>query len=584
LLSPFLTLLRRLSLRQLLTLPYVLLVLTVALIIGALSLVAGRHAVNDLSGQLLRETTARIALATKEHIAGAKGVLEAAFPIGVPPPQAWDEQEIAALRERFWIATSIHRNPHNYAYYGDQQGRFFGLMRHADDSAELRLRLDGLGVRRLHAFNGIRGALGPAQPETRVFEPRVRPWYRLGLHAESNTWSPIYIDFRSRELVTTFVRRVPLGAAAPASGVVATDLPLARISEFLHRLELTPNALAMVVEPDGQIVGSSQGVPLQLDDGGQYTRIHAERSGNALAADTFRAVRAFIGRDSEPRTAAFRDSRDRVIEVGYTHLRDEAGLNWWVVVAVPREDFVGNIELAAWRSLVLSVLAALAAIGVGWLVLHVVARMLGQFVQSAQLVGEGRAPPALPVGRRDELGALARSLSDMQVKLQTDTLTGLTNRDTFMRVLKDRFQRHAGGVSPQPFAILFMDINRFKTINDTLGHAVGDAVIRELAQRLRQHVRSQDLVARYAGDEFVILLEQIRGPADVRTVRDHLEKVLAEPLESVLPLNPALASIGATLGAAVCPNDATEIGDLLTLADADMYRRKPGAPASDLPG
>ena len=578
-----LPLLRSLSLRQLLTLPYVLVVLTVTLVIGGLSYNAGRHAVDELSGQLLRETTARIAAATKTHIAGAKGVLEAAFPAGVQPPADWDADDIAALRERFWIATSIHRNPHNYAYYGDQQGRFFGLMRHADDSAELRLRPSGQGVRQLHAFNGIRGTLGPAQPETRVFEPRERPWYQLGLQAASNTWSPIYIDFRSQELVTTFVRRVPVGDA-PATGVVATDLPLQRISEFLHQLELTPNAVAMVVEPDGQIIGMSAGNPVQRDASGQYTRVHAERAGNALAADAFRSVRAFIGKDSEPRTAAFRNEQAQTIQVGYTHLRDEAGLNWWVVVAVPRADFMGDIERSAWRSLVLSLLAALAAIGVGWVVLRVVGRMLGQFIESAQLVGEGRPSPPLPVSRQDELGVLARSLSDMQVKLQTDTLTGLLNRDTFMRGLKDRFQRHASGSHPQPFAVLFIDINRFKAINDTLGHAVGDAVIREMAERLRTHVRMQDRVGRYAGDEFVVLLDQIRDPADAETVRHNLEQLLRQPLQSVLPLDPALAAMGATVGAGVCPTDATEIGDLLTFADGDMYRRKPGAAAGDSSG
>ena len=578
-----LPLLRSLSLRQVLTLPYVLVVLTVTLVIGGLSYNAGRHAVDELSGQLLRETTARIAAATKTHIAGAKGVLEAAFPAGVQPPADWDADDIAALRERFWIATSIHRNPHNYAYYGDQQGRFFGLMRHADDSAELRLRPSGQGVRKLHAFNGIHGALGPAQPETRVFEPRERPWYQLGLQAASNTWSPIYIDFRSQELVTTFVRRVPVGDA-PATGVVATDLPLQRISEFLHQLELTPNALAMVVEPDGQIIGMSAGEPVQRDASGQYTRVHAERAGNALAADAFRSLRAFIGKDSEPRTAAFRNEQGQTIQVGYTHLRDEAGLNWWVVVAVPRADFMGDIERSAWRSLVLSLLAALAAIGVGWVVLRVVGRMLGQFIESAQMVGEGRPSPPLPVSRQDELGVLARSLSDMQVKLQTDTLTGLLNRDTFMRGLKDRFQRHASGSHPQPFAVLFIDINRFKAINDTLGHPVGDAVIREMAERLRTHVRMQDRVGRYAGDEFVVLLDQIRDPADAETVRHNLEQLLRQPLQSVLLLDPALAAMGATVGAGVCPTDATEIGDLLTFADGDMYRRKPGAAAGDSSG
>ena len=162
----------------------------------------------------------------------------------------------------------------------------------------------------------------------------------------------------------------------------------------------------------------------------------------------------------------------------------------------------------------------------------------------------------------------------MQIKLQTDALTGLTNRDTFIRALRDRFQRYNDGSRPEPFAVLFMDVNRFKAINDTLGHALGDAVLKEVAQRLQEQVRGSDRVARYAGDEFVVLLDALRGPDDAETVRDHLEAVLRQPLQSVAPLDPALAELGAAMGAAVCPADATEIGDLLAHADADMYRRK----------
>ena len=570
-----LSFLRRLPLRQLLTLPYVVLVLGVALVIGGLSYVAGQRAVNDLSNQLLRETASRIALATKEHIAGAKGVLEAAFPVGVRPPEHWDEADIAAMRERFWIATSIHRNPHNYAYYGDIQGRFFGLMRHADDSAELRVRRGGTGVRSLYTFNGIHGALGPAVPEDQVFEPRQRPWFALGLEAEHNTWSPIYIDFRTHELVTTFVRRVSDADGRP-EGVVATDLPLQRISDFLGKLEIRPHALAMVVEPDGHLVGISEGSPLGRNDAGQYVRLSALDVGNPLVAATFNAVKAHMTEldASEAHTGTFTASGGETMYVGYTQLRDDSGLDWWVLVMVPRSDFMGDVERGALQSALLSLLAALAAAGVGWGVLQVVARMLGQFVQSAQLVGQGQASLPLPVQRGDELGVLARSLTDMQIKLQTDALTGLTNRDTFIRALRDRFQRYNDGSRPEPFAVLFMDVNRFKAINDTLGHALGDAVLKEVAQRLQEQVRGSDRVARYAGDEFVVLLDALRGPGDAETVRDHLEAVLRQPLQSVAPLDPALAELGAAMGAAVCPADATEIGDLLAHADADMYRRK----------
>ncbi|MCB2035304.1 MAG: diguanylate cyclase, partial [Ottowia sp.] len=188
-----------------------------------------------------------------------------------------------------------------------------------------------------------------------------------------------------------------------------------------------------------------------------------------LVAATFNAVKAHMTEldASEAHTGTFTASGGETMYVGYTQLRDDSGLDWWVLVMVPRSDFMGDVERGALQSALLSLLAALAAAGVGWGVLQVVARMLGQFVQSAQLVGQGRASLPLPVQRGDELGVLARSLTDMQIKLQTDALTGLTNRDTFIRALRDRFQRYNDGSRPEPFAVLFMDVNRFKAINDT---------------------------------------------------------------------------------------------------------------------
>ena len=567
--------LRARPLRQLLTLPYVILVLAVAVVVGGLSYVTGRRAVDDLSNQLLRETASRIALATREHIAGAKGVLEAAFPIGVRAPQRYDAPEIAELRERFWIATSIHRNPHNYAYYGDVQGRFFGLVRNADDSAQLRVRRDGEGLRSLYEFNGIRGPLGPVQLEAKPYDPRKRPWFSLGLQAKANTWSPIYIDFRTQELVTTFVRRVT-GSDDNAVGVVATDLPLQRVSDFLSSLDIRPNALAMVVEPDGRLVGISEGSPLGRSNDGQFVRRFARDVDNPLAGATFEAARGRMGQlaSSEARTTTFEAASGETMHVGYTQLRDEAGLDWWVLVMVPRSDFMAEIDRTTWQLGYIAALAALAALVLGWWVLQVVSSMLDQFVSSAQLVGQGQPSPPLPVGRRDELGALARSLTDMQVKLQTDALTGLNNRDTFLRALEDRLHRFHEGINTQPFAVLFMDFNHFKAINDRLGHAVGDEVLIEAAQRLRAHLRTGDRVARYAGDEFVVLLEQLRRPEDALTVRDNLEAVLREPLKSVAPLAPELAELGAALGVAVCPLHGRSLRDLLAHADADMYRRK----------
>jgi diguanylate cyclase (GGDEF)-like protein len=105
---------------------------------------------------------------------------------------------------------------------------------------------------------------------------------------------------------------------------------------------------------------------------------------------------------------------------------------------------------------------------------------------------------------------------------------------------------------------------------------VGDAVLREMAQRLRGAVRAQDMVARYAGDEFVVLLDAIGARTDAEAVREHLDRTLRAPLQAL----PAGADAGgppegAAIGLAVCPDDGQDAETLIRHADADMYRRKP---------
>ena len=172
-------LLSRLPLRALLTLPYLLLVLGTAIVIGVLSYAAGRDSVDDLSGQLLTETVHRIEQAVEGHVSGSAAVLEVAFPKGIAAPESI-AGELPALRERFWLATSVHRDPNNYAYYGDRDGRFIGLWRSSENEAELRLRIEGSGPRSLYHYDGIGGVLGQPDVEKRIFEPRDRPWYKTG--------------------------------------------------------------------------------------------------------------------------------------------------------------------------------------------------------------------------------------------------------------------------------------------------------------------------------------------------------------------------------------------------------------------
>ena len=175
-------------LRQMLTVPYVVLLLLAAGVIGLLSYGAGSDAVDTLSDRVLSETVGRIAQAVEKHVSGSEAVLETAFPTDVPAPTSV-KTDLDALRTRLWLATSVHRDPNNYAYYGNRNGQFIGLWRFSETEAELRLRTDASLPRSIYRYSRIKGELKNPVLEERLFDPRERPWYKAGQGASTQTWT-----------------------------------------------------------------------------------------------------------------------------------------------------------------------------------------------------------------------------------------------------------------------------------------------------------------------------------------------------------------------------------------------------------
>ncbi len=149
-----------------------------------------------------------------------------------------------------------------------------------------------------------------------------------------------------------------------------------------------------------------------------------------------------------------------------------------------------------------------------------------------------------------------------------DALTELPNRDHFHGRLSHAVARcrQDGGM----LAVMMIDLNRFKQINDTLGHSSGDVVLQMTAQRLLKSVRKTDLVARLGGDEFVIVLEYI---PDVETCVGIAEKITMAIAEPIM-LDGRLWEISSSLGISLCPQDGYIVDQLIECADIAMYRAK----------
>ncbi|BBD40507.1 hypothetical protein Amn_53870 [Aminobacter sp. Y103A] len=149
-----------------------------------------------------------------------------------------------------------------------------------------------------------------------------------------------------------------------------------------------------------------------------------------------------------------------------------------------------------------------------------------------------------------------------------DPLTGVGNRTIFSQEIEEAVGAAVAG--HQPFALLLVDLDDFKAVNDTLGHAAGDSLLVETASRIRTLLRRSDLVARLGGDEFAILLRGALSRADVQALAKRIIQAISEPHA----YEGHKLSIGASLGAAIAPADAREAGTLLKCADLALYRSK----------
>ena len=167
--------------------------------------------------------------------------------------------------------------------------------------------------------------------------------------------------------------------------------------------------------------------------------------------------------------------------------------------------------------------------------------------------------------------ALARALqSETQLAhdLLHDRLTGLPNRTLFNERLTAAIERCRD--SETVAAVLFIDIDEFKSVNDTMGHPAGDVLLKEIADRLRSATRQRDCVARIGGDEFVVVLSDIANPDDVSEVVRKLERVAAEPVR----LPGGDMTVTCSIGVALFPNDGSDCETLIRNADTAMYQAK----------
>ena len=560
------------SLRAALLVPFVIVIALVAGTISLLSYQTGLEAVDELSEHLLLDLSNRVVQATTRQLASSSVMLNVlAPPLGKsnadPASGRLLPTTLSEFEQRMWIACNLFVDERAYLYYGTRAGEFVGLQRDAQGQFELRIRELNAATRTIYETTapGIRGRMIRSDN----YDPRLRPWYAMATEKRALTWSPVYVDFTTKALTVTLAKPV-YAADATQRGVIATDMPLTALAEFVRGLQVSSTGVAFIVEKNGALIATSTHEKLFGDSMQQPPRLHADQSVNPLIRAAYaqlmgsQTATKSVVRGVEIAHHSFDHDIGRV-HMSATAQRDAAGLDWTMVVAIPRADLMGNVQKTIWRNVMVAVLAVGIALALGLWFMNRISGDVLRLTDATRRLARGERTERLFSGRKDELGVIATAVENFKDGLLVDPLTGALTRSTFEKRFETRIK-----AGDRQFALIFIDLDRFKRVNDHYGHAAGDIVLTMAAQRIAASLRAEDVLARYGGDEFVVLMSGLATEEELAAQIDRLSAALDEPM--VVKGHTVLS--GGSCGGALHPQDGESLDQLIQVADARMYERK----------
>lgn len=344
----------------------------------------------------------------------------------------------------------------------------------------------------------------------------------------------------------------PLNPLHPL-GTILMEVSTKDLEAVFSQMKFGQSGGYVIISEQGTIIYSSDP---ELEIGTQYKGVYPEEA---------------QGQGKTVKQGAFDAEDARGVQQHYVFQRvDRAG--WYVVGYYPKAELLQPMQNLLWNSIELAAVCSLvAALCVGFLVQRGVGRPLRNLYKVLKEGESGNLSVRTRMNPDSEIGDLGITFNRMMEKISLayyDSVTNLPNRRYLIDKIAEEVEKSKA--NNELLAAIFIDLDRFKAVNDTLGHQAGDLLIQLVAERLNRCVREGDTVARIAGDEFVVLLPSLKGKeAAVKTAW----RIVRELRESFTILSQNV-HITASAGIAYCPVDASDAEGLIRTADIAMYHAK----------
>ncbi len=403
------------SLRIVLIIPFILQILTAVGLVGYLSFKNAEKAVNKLAFELQNEITDRV----EDHI---KDYLEYPQIITQSNINAFQLKQLsvddpAALEQHLWKQVQLFESVRSIYFAGNPEiGEYAFARREPDGTFVVRDFVD-FPIRNTYAIDeqGQRTKLLYSKP----FYPRQRPWYVTAVEAGYPTWGKVY-NFSDGILGITFSAPIQ-DKAGNFQGVLAIDLLLSLISDFLRGITVSPSGQVFLIEPSGYLVGSSTSeqpfIPGKKDEKAQ--RLQAKNSQHPLTRITAQYLVNYFGDISQITEAQqFSFKIDGKLLLAQVNPIREQGIDWLCVVVVPESDFMAEINANTRTTILLCIAALIIATIIGIITAQWVTKPILRLNNAAKDIARGKWNKTIDLKRSDEVGELNQSFNQMANQLR----------------------------------------------------------------------------------------------------------------------------------------------------------------------